>query len=130
MAAISVHPKEKIESSVQIEDSPEAQNSPQSLEYTPKRLSWSRKVMLGLKSFVKTIAKPRPEEGAEGIKDRKVAVSSLFVNINSVASDVIFPKEDKEAALKTVKEEREEEVVVEDPSGKSEGCPRDSPCPV
>lgn len=121
------HLQATAETPVQLEVIQEVTDSPQTIECAPKRLSWSRKVMLGLKSLAKTIAKPNSEGGAEGVIERKVAISSLFVNINSMAGDVMFPKEavKEEEVKEVVVVKVEEEVVVEDPSGNTtEGCPK------
>lgn len=129
------HRQTATETPVQLEVIQEVTTSPQTLESTPKRLPWSRKIMLGLKSLVKTISKPNTDGGAE-VLERKVAISNLFVNINSMAGDVMFPKEEmkEEEEVKevvVVVKEVEEEVVVEHPSGSTpEECARELSSPV
>ena len=46
-----------------------------------------------LKELVKRIAKPRETLKEDHVQNGKAAISSLFVNINVLAGEVMFPKE-------------------------------------
>ena len=117
-----------------LHEEPECQETvPQSQAAAPRQ-SRRQQVMHHLKFLIKSIAGPRRESPAEGNETvmRKLTISNLLVNINSVASDVIFPKETQEQQKQEQEQEKEEEGDKKLPKDCKDTARHSSPvsCPV
>ncbi|XP_045126833.1 proton-coupled folate transporter-like [Portunus trituberculatus] len=117
-----------------LHEEPECQETvPQSQAAEPRH-SRRRQVIQHLKSLIKSIAGPRRESSAEGNDNApgKLTIANLFVNINSVASGVIFPKATQQQQQEEEKEEEEEAGDKKLPSDSKNTAGRSSAesCPV